>query len=133
MLSAFQHEILAPSRTNIVCHEIGASKAKIRHQNMAYQAINCSTIAPVPDTDHVPILLDMPQSLIIDLHISADEYLRHYRGSVNKVICTARDGRKVQFPSGVLQRFVTRDGIHGTFRLQIDDNNKLVGVERVGV
>lgn len=73
----------------------------------------------------------MPQTLIIDLHISADEYLRHYRGSVNKVICTARDGRKVQFPSGILQRFVTRDGIHGSFRLLIDDNNKLVDAEKI--
>ena len=74
----------------------------------------------------------MSQSLIIDLHISADEYLRHYRGTVSKVICTARDGRKVQFPSSILQKFVSHDGIHGSFRLLIDDNNKLIGAERIG-
>ena len=73
----------------------------------------------------------MPKTLIVDLHIPADEFLRHYRGSVNKVICTARDGRKVQFPSAILQRFVTRDGIHGSFRLHIDDNHKLVSVQQI--
>jgi hypothetical protein len=73
----------------------------------------------------------MPQTLIVDLNIPADEFLRHYRGSVNKVICTARDGRKVQFPSAILQRFVTRDGVYGCFRLHIDEHHKLVAVEKV--
>ena len=73
----------------------------------------------------------MPQTLIIDLHIPADEYLRHYRGTVKKVMCKSRDGRTVQFPSDLLQQFVTHDGVHGTFRLHIDDNNKLVKAERI--
>lgn len=73
----------------------------------------------------------MPKTLVVDLRISADQYLRHYQGSVKQVVCTARDGRKVQFPSGVLQKFVTRDGISGSFRFEIDDNNKLVSVTRI--
>jgi len=73
----------------------------------------------------------MMQSLIIDIHISADEYLRHYRGTANKVICRARDGRTVQLPTGLLQQFVTHDGVHGTFRLHIDENNKLLKAERI--
>ncbi|MDO9519268.1 MAG: DUF2835 domain-containing protein [Pseudohongiella sp.] len=72
----------------------------------------------------------MPKTLIVDLHIPAEQYLRHYQGSVKQVICTSRDGRKVQFPTGVLQRFVTHDGISGSFRLEIDDNNKLVSISR---
>lgn len=73
----------------------------------------------------------MSKSLIVDLRISAEQYLRHYQGSVKQVICTSRDGRKVQFPSGVLQKFVTHDGISGSFRFDIDDNNKLVSVTRI--
>ncbi|MDO8909890.1 MAG: DUF2835 domain-containing protein [Pseudohongiella sp.] len=73
----------------------------------------------------------MPKTLIVDLHIPAEQYLRHYQGSVKQVICTSRDGRKVQFPTGVLQRFVTHDGISGSFRLEIDDNNKLVSISRI--
>lgn len=73
----------------------------------------------------------MAQYLIIDLYISADEYLRHYKGQVTQVVCEARDGRRVRFPSSILQRFVTRSGIHGSFRIDFDHGNKLVAVERI--
>ena len=74
----------------------------------------------------------MSNSLIVDLHISADEFLRHYRGSARQVTCRARDGRRVQFPTSILQRFVSHDGIHGSFRLELDDNNKLISVSQIG-
>jgi hypothetical protein len=73
----------------------------------------------------------MSKFLIVDLNISPEQYQRHYQGAVRQVICTARDGRKVQFPSAILQRFVSHTGIHGSFRLLIDDNNKLISVDRL--
>lgn len=74
----------------------------------------------------------MPKFVIVDLNISPEQYQRHYQGSVRQVICTARDGRKVQFPSAILQRFVTHNGVQGSFRLDIDDDNKLVSVSKLG-
>jgi hypothetical protein len=74
----------------------------------------------------------MPKTLIVDLYIPADQYLRHYQGAVKQVICNSRDGRKIQFPTAVLQRFVTRDGISGSFKLETDDNNKLVSISLIG-
>ncbi|PTY37315.1 hypothetical protein BGP77_05090 [Saccharospirillum sp. MSK14-1] len=73
----------------------------------------------------------MSQTLIVDLYISADDYLRHYQGSVKSVSCESRDGRRVQFPSGILQRFVTRNGVRGSFSLEVDDNFKLIGIRRI--
>lgn len=73
----------------------------------------------------------MSQTLIVDLHISADDYLRHYQGSVSQVSCEARDGRRVRFPSAILQRFVTHNGIRGSFALEVDDQFKLVGIRRI--
>lgn len=73
----------------------------------------------------------MAHSLIIDLHISAEEYLRHYQGSAKQVVCIARDGRRVRFPTNILQRFVGHSGIHGAFRIEFDDNNKLVSILRI--
>lgn len=73
----------------------------------------------------------MSKVLIVDLRISAEQYLRHYQGAVRQVVCTSRDGRKVQFPSATLQKFVTHDGISGSFRFEIDDHNKLVSVTRL--
>lgn len=73
----------------------------------------------------------MPSTLIVDLRISADEFLRHYRGSARHVSCHARDGRRVQFPTSILQRFVSHQGINGSFKLELDDNNKLIAVSRL--
>lgn len=74
----------------------------------------------------------MPQSVIVDLHISADEFLRHYQGAARQVSCHSRDGRRIRFPTSILQRFVRHDGIHGTFRIDIDENNKLLEVHQIG-
>ena len=73
----------------------------------------------------------MPHTLIVDLRISADEFLRHYQGSARHVSCRARDGRRVQFPTSILQRFVSREGINGSFKLELDDNNKLIAVSQI--
>lgn len=71
------------------------------------------------------------QCMVIDLNIHPDEYLRHYRGNVTQVVCRARDGRTVRFPSALLQRHVTHDGVHGTFRLEFDNNFKLIAFNRI--
>lgn len=73
----------------------------------------------------------MSQTLIVDLYISADDYLRHYQGSVRQVLCTARDGRRIQFPSALLQRFVSHDGVRGSFALEINEQHKLIAMRRL--
>ncbi|OFE12562.1 hypothetical protein PHACT_04940 [Pseudohongiella acticola] len=74
----------------------------------------------------------MSRTLIVDLRISADEFLRHYQGSARHVSCYARDGRRVQFPTSILQRFISHNGIAGSFKLELDENNKLISVSQVG-
>lgn len=71
------------------------------------------------------------QSLIVDLRISADDYLLHYQGQVKQVSCLSRDGRRVRFPTKILQPFVTRGGIHGTFTIEFDNDNKFVSIKRL--
>lgn len=69
--------------------------------------------------------------MIVDLNISADEYVRWYQGGARVVNAVARDGRRIQFPAGVLQPFVQHTGIQGTFAIYFDDNHKLQRVERL--
>jgi len=66
------------------------------------------------------------------IRISAEDYLNYYRGAAKQVIVKAHDGRRVQFPAGWLQPFVSRDGIQGVFVLSFDANNKLIGLEKTG-
>ncbi|OZG71215.1 hypothetical protein BTA51_21435 [Hahella sp. CCB-MM4] len=71
------------------------------------------------------------RQIIVDLNISADEYLKHYQRVASMVETVSRDGLRVQFPTGILQRFVTREGVHGTFVIYFDDNNKFQRIERL--
>ena len=70
-------------------------------------------------------------SLTIQLRVSADEMLKYYRGEAATVYATASNGRTVQFPASALRQHVTADGVHGEFRLEFDDNHKLVRLEQV--
>jgi hypothetical protein len=69
--------------------------------------------------------------LIVDLHISSDEFLLHYQGNVKQVSCVSRDGRQVRFPTNILQPFVEHTGIHGTFVIYFDKFYKFEKIERI--
>lgn len=70
--------------------------------------------------------------VIVRLQISADEYLKVYKGIGKNVIARDVQGRTVQFPARALQSFVTRDGISGTFKICFDSEGKLQGALRLG-
>jgi hypothetical protein len=76
-------------------------------------------------------MTDASREIVFELNISQDDYLRYYQGAVRQVIARGRDGRTVQFPAGLLRRFVSHDGIRGEFRLRFDDRHKLVDLERL--
>jgi len=65
------------------------------------------------------------------LQISPDQYLDYYRGAVKKVLVRCRNGQTLQFPASFLQRFVTHEGIQGSFVLLCDDSHKCVELKRV--
>ncbi len=67
----------------------------------------------------------------VSFTIGPDELQRLYDGSARTVYTRAHDGRSVSFPLRILQRFVTRDGIQGTFRIHYRDN-KFDRIERLG-
>jgi hypothetical protein len=69
--------------------------------------------------------------VVFDLALSAEEYLRHYRGLAASVRVRARNGQVVQFPAGLLRSFVTPGGVHGSFELRFDAHNRLLGLERL--
>ncbi len=70
------------------------------------------------------------QSITVMLSISPEEYLRWYQGTASDVLATSQDGRTVQFPARILQKFVTGDGIQGTFVLRYDEAGRFVAIER---
>ncbi|WP_431688535.1 DUF2835 domain-containing protein [Hahella sp. NBU794] len=71
------------------------------------------------------------RQIIVDIHISVEEYLNVYRGSAKNVNAISREGLRVQFPANILQRFVTREGIRGSFVITFDDANKFHSIEQL--
>ncbi len=76
-------------------------------------------------------MADAGQTFIVDVHISADEFIRHYSGAAHAVVARARNGQTVKFPANALRPFVSHEGVHGTFTLHIDRQNKLLSIERL--
>ncbi|MCP4286907.1 MAG: DUF2835 domain-containing protein [Gammaproteobacteria bacterium] len=76
----------------------------------------------------------MKQHTTIRFHIglSADAFLRYYRGSARAVIVRAVDGRRIQLPAANLRPFLLTDGINGEFELTLDNNSKLLDIRRLG-
>jgi hypothetical protein len=66
------------------------------------------------------------------LAIPAEKYLAYYQGQARDVVVTSEDGRRVRFPANALQQFVRHEGIFGLFQISFDENNKLIGVEKIG-
>ena len=71
-------------------------------------------------------------TLRIDLKIRAEDYLAWYEGTARQVVALSQEGLTVQFPANVLQRYVSADGVQGTFLLTFDDSNKFVRIEKLG-
>jgi len=69
--------------------------------------------------------------IIVDLNIPPDEFLKHYQGVALVVNATSRDGRSVQFPTSILQPFITREGIKGAFSIHFDEKHKFQRIERL--
>jgi hypothetical protein len=71
------------------------------------------------------------REITFKLNISPEAYLRYYQGAVRDVIARGHDGRTIQFPAGLLRRFLTHDGIYGEFRLRFDASHRLVSLDRI--
>jgi Protein of unknown function (DUF2835) len=70
-------------------------------------------------------------SIIVDITITADEYLKRYQQPNAVVLCHSRDGRSVRFPAGLLQPYVSHSGIRGSFSIAFDNAGKFKTIKKV--
>ena len=69
--------------------------------------------------------------IIVDLRITADEWLRIYRGEAYQVSARSRDGRSVRFPARILQPYVAHDGVRGSFLIEFDERGKFQRIHKL--
>jgi hypothetical protein len=68
----------------------------------------------------------------LTLSISRADYERLYRGQVRTVVARDQHGRTLQFPALSLRPFLSHNGVHGTFIISVDGNNRLLDIWRAG-
>ncbi|MFO7648319.1 DUF2835 domain-containing protein [Halomonas campaniensis] len=65
------------------------------------------------------------------IELSPEACLAHYEGRAGQVHTRSLDGRRVIFPAEALRRVVTRDGVHGVFRLHFSAEGRFQTIERL--
>ncbi len=70
------------------------------------------------------------QHFHFSLNLSAAEYLRYYQGTAGRVLVRAHDGRSLSIPAARLRPFVSTEGVKGQFRATVDQDQRLVSLER---
>ncbi len=73
-------------------------------------------------------------TVIIDLSISSEEYLKWYRGQARSVSAVSRCGQRVSFPVDSLRPFISHEGVSGSFEIAFDVSvvpNKLCSIKRL--
>lgn len=66
------------------------------------------------------------------LHLTAEEYLQYYEGVAKAIQVRSRCGKTIEFPAGKMREFVLKEGVHGTFVMQLDNKNKFISVKKIG-
>ena len=70
-------------------------------------------------------------SLVVNLHISAEQYQRLYEGTVKFVSARSVDGKTVRFPAAILRPYVTHAGISGTFQIYFSAEKRFERIEKI--
>ena len=71
------------------------------------------------------------EDITLRLSISADEYLKLYKGQARSVTAISVDGRTVRFPANILKPFVTRSGIAGIFSIRFNNDGKFQSIRQL--
>ena len=73
----------------------------------------------------------MNRSFEFGMILSAEKTRGIYRGRARYLLVETDEGLKLQLPAANFREFVDADGIHGRFRVRIDDDNKILALQRI--
>ena len=60
------------------------------------------------------------------MNLSTEKVQRIYGGQVRYILVYTDDGTSLQLPASNFRQYVTDHGIHGRFKVEIDESNKIV-------
>lgn len=66
-----------------------------------------------------------------NLSLSVEKTRTIYQGQVKYILVYTDEGLKVQLPAASFRTYVSEQGIHGRFRAETDDSNRLTRLQRI--
>lgn len=69
------------------------------------------------------------QTIDVVINLNYDECLAHYEGRIVNVRTRSVDGRWVVFPAEAIRRVVSRDGVHGIYRLSFSEQGRFISID----
>lgn len=77
----------------------------------------------------------IPESreVFFNINISEHDFIAYYKGVVKNIIVRSEDGRTIQFPAHLLQKFTSHSGVKGRFKINYGADNRLVAITRVDI
>lgn len=70
-------------------------------------------------------------TIVVTIRLDTQQWLAYYRQPNARVQARAHDGRLIELPASLLQRFVSHAGVSGTFRLSLDAQHKLLDITKI--
>ncbi|ESP93315.1 MULTISPECIES: DUF2835 family protein [Pseudoalteromonas] len=65
------------------------------------------------------------------LRLTYEQCLAYYEGDIEYIQVVEDGGKRIRFPATHIRRFVSSIGVSGRFRLQLDDSNRFIALEKV--
>lgn len=65
------------------------------------------------------------------LFLTYEECRQYYDGSYSAIQVMAHTGQTVQFPAEHIRPFVTSQGVHGIFEMEVDNTNKFKSLKKL--
>ena len=63
--------------------------------------------------------------------LAPESWVEFYRRPNSTVVATDAQGRRIKLAARHFQKFVTREGVRGAFRLTLNHQNDFVSLERI--
>lgn len=72
----------------------------------------------------------MPKA-VFSIGLSSDQVLQFYKGLRHRVQVSTADGQSMSIPYNILLKYVTHEGIYGTFEITYESDGTLGELRRV--
>jgi hypothetical protein len=65
------------------------------------------------------------------VNLSHEEMLAIYNGAIKKVMVHSDTGLRIELNAYHFKAFTTMNGVRGRFKMVLDDNNKMLSLEKI--